>query len=251
MDRSIALLAAGERPPFFVQNPGGRSSLLIVGDHAGCEVPVRLAGLGLPPPELLRHIGWDIGVAALGAALAEALDASFIAQRFSRLVIDCNRDPSRADAVCAESDATCVPGNLGLSPAQRRARVTEVFEPYHARIEAEIDSRMARGQEPRLLALHSFTPVLAGAPRPWRLGVLHMGLTPLSTRVLAGLRARLPASEVGENAPYAMDQTDYTVPRHAISRGLDYLELEVRQDLLAHATAVADTAAFLAPLLSE
>jgi predicted N-formylglutamate amidohydrolase len=29
-----------------------------------------------------------------------------------------------------------------------------------------------------------------------------------------------------------MNTTDYTVPRHAFSRGLRYLELEVRQDLI-------------------
>ncbi|MBV9949245.1 MAG: N-formylglutamate amidohydrolase, partial [Myxococcales bacterium] len=37
---------------------------------------------------------------------------------------------------------------------------------------------------------------------------------------------------VGDNQPYAMDGTDYTVPRHAHAQGLPYLELEFRQDLL-------------------
>ena len=40
-------------------------------------------------------------------------------------------------------------------------------------------------------------------------------------------------AEVGDNQPYAMDGVDYTAPRHAIANGLDYLEIEVRQDLLA------------------
>jgi predicted N-formylglutamate amidohydrolase len=34
-----------------------------------------------------------------------------------------------------------------------------------------------------------------------------------------------------------MDEVDFTIPHHAIGRGLDYVELEVRQDLLADAPA--------------
>jgi predicted N-formylglutamate amidohydrolase len=250
-ETSTPLLRPDERPPFLVRNPGASSPLLIIGDHAGCETPVRLRRLGLPGSELRRHIGWDIGVAALGEALAAALDACFIAQRYSRLVIDCNRDPARDDAVCVVSDGTRVPGNAMLSDAERRARVAEVFEPYHDRIEAEIDRRLAGGQRPVLLALHSFTPALAGVPRPWRFGVLHMGLTPYAERVRAALAAAIPAAELGDNQPYAMDGTDYTAPRHAIARGLDYLELEVRQDLIAEAEGARAMAAFLAPILAR
>jgi predicted N-formylglutamate amidohydrolase len=38
---------------------------------------------------------------------------------------------------------------------------------------------------------------------------------------------------VGDNEPYAMDDTDYTIPHHAISRALRYAEIEVRQDLIS------------------
>jgi predicted N-formylglutamate amidohydrolase len=47
-----------------------------------------------------------------------------------------------------------------------------------------------------------------------------------------------------------MDDTDNTIPLHADARGLDYLELEVRQDLLADEAAQAEMAEWLAPRLT-
>ena len=196
-------------------------------------MPSRLGTLGVSEPDLSRHIAWDIGVAGLGRRLAERLDATFIAQRFSRLVIDCNRDPGRADAMPEVSDGSRVPGNAGLADDERTARIAQVFTPYHAAITAELDRRAARGLPTIVVALHSFTPVMAGFVRPWRLGVLHLGASPFSDTILARLRADPNAGEVGDNEPYAMDGIDFTVPHHAIGRGLDYAELEVRQDLLA------------------
>lgn len=247
----MPLLAAAERPPYFVVNPGAAAPLVIVGDHSGAAVPASLDALGLPAPALGMHIALDIGVADLGERLAHALGATFIGQRYSRLVIDCNRDPDRDDSICAVSDGVVVPGNRGLSVAARARRRAEVFEPYHARIAAELDARRAAGQPTRLLALHSFTPVMSGQARPWRFGVLHLGDSPLSRCVLERLRGELGEAAVGDNQPYRMDATDYTVARHARARGLDYLELEVRQDTLADAAGRAATARMLAPLLAQ
>ena len=90
-----------------------------------------------------------------------------------------------------------------------------------------------------------------GLDRPWRYGVLHLGASPLSDAMLSILRRELGEAMVGDNQPYAMDDIDYTAPRHAIANGLDYLELEVRQDLLADEAGQAQVAVFLAPLLIE
>lgn len=244
-------LVAGELPPVSVRHPGARSPFLLIGDHAGREVPAALDNLGLPEAELTRHIGWDIGVAELGARLADALDACFIAQRVSRLVIDCNRDPGRPDAICEVSDGTRVPGNAALSAADRQMRIDQVFAPYHRRIEDEISARTARGQATLLVALHSFTPAMAGAPRPWRYGILHLGASPFSDAMLHTLRDRLGPDAVGDNQPYRMDETDYTIPHHAMAHGLDYVELEVRQDLLADPAGVQAATDLLAPALRE
>jgi predicted N-formylglutamate amidohydrolase len=249
VNRSIPLLAPDERTVTLALNTGAASPFLLLGDHAGREIPASLGDLGLPEVERTRHIAWDIGVAGLGARLSQALDAPFLRQRFSRLVIDCNRDPDRADAIPEVSDGVQIPGNRALAPAARQARTAEVAQPYHAAIAAELDARAERGLPTTMVSLHSFTPSMNGVARPWRFGVLHAGNSPYSRAVLAGLRADLSEALVGDNEPYRMDEVDFTIPHHAGARGLDYLELEVRQDLLADDAGQAEIAAILAPLL--
>lgn len=208
-----------------------------------------MADLGLSGPDLSRHIAWDIGVADLGQRLAGLLDATFIAQRYSRLVIDCNRDPARSDSMPAVSDGSAIPANADLSPDERAARIAQVFSPYHAVIAAELDRRAAEGLPTVVVALHSFTPVMQAFRRPWRFGILHLGDSPFSMAMLARLRAEADAPKVGDNEPYRMDEVDYTIPHHAIGRGLDYVELETRQDLLADAAGVEAVAERLARVL--
>jgi predicted N-formylglutamate amidohydrolase len=247
--RCTQLLAQAETPPWIALNPGAPSPFLLLGDHAGRMIPQRLANLGLPPEERERHIAWDIGVAGFGEHLAGLLGATFIRQRVSRLVIDCNRDPARADAVPAVSDGAPIPGNETLDPAERLARIAEVAAPYHAAIAAELDARAAHGLRTTLISLHSFTPRMDGFERPWRFGVLHAGDSPYSDAVLARLRAEFGEALVGDNQPYRMDEVDFTIPHHAGRRGLDYLELEVRQDLIAQPAGEAGMAGVVAGVL--
>jgi predicted N-formylglutamate amidohydrolase len=195
-----------------------------------------------------RHIAWDIGAGALGLALGERLGACVIRQRYSRLVIDCNRSPDRADAMPEVSDGTTVPANLGLSAAERARRVAAIHAPYHERIAAVLDARAARGLRSVLVLVHSFTPVMGGVARPWTFGVLHEG----SALAQAALRLLRETGEVvGDNEPYAMDDVDYTAFRHGRDRGLPFLELETRQDLLAEAAGVRRVADLLADLLPK
>jgi predicted N-formylglutamate amidohydrolase len=222
----------------------------LLGDHAGREIPAALGDLGLTASDRERHIAWDIGIAGLGRMLADALGATFISQRFSRLVIDCNRDPARADAIPEVSDGAAIPGNVGLTPTQRQARIDQFATPYHAAIAAELDRRATRGLATTLVSLHSFTPEMNGLARSWRFGVLHAEDSAFSRAVLAELRGDLGEALVGDNQPYRMDEVDFTIPRHCRPRGLDYLELETRQDLLsdeAGQRAVAERLARLLP----
>jgi predicted N-formylglutamate amidohydrolase len=249
---SSGLLVATDPDPVSVQNPCGASPLLLLGDHAGLLFPQGVAKLGLAPADLQRHIACDIGVAGLGAALSHGLDAAFIAQRYSRLVIDCNRALSDAGSIAERSDGVAVPGNAGLDHAARAARAEAVFHPYHRRIAAELDARRARGQPTVLISLHSFTPALTdSAHRPWRYGVLHRHDSAFSDAVLAALTDRHGADRVGDNQPYAMDGTDFTIPFHADPRGLDYLELEVRQDTIGAEAGQGAIAADLGRVLSQ
>jgi len=226
------LLQPGDPPPVAIANPQGSSAFLLVCDHAGRAVPRRLGDLGVRPAEWDRHIAWDIGAAGVCAALWPLLDAVCITQAYSRLVIDCNRRPGHPTSITPESDGTAVAGNLGLSEAGRAARVAEIFTPYHAAIAAELDRRADMGLPAVVIAMHSFTPVFGGRARPWEAGVLFNRSPALSLALAAALRAE--GFEVGENEPYRLsDESDYTVPVHAEARLLPYVELEVRQDLIA------------------
>jgi len=242
------LLTPDDPPPVVVTNEAGASPFLLLGDHAGRAVPAALAGLGLQPPAMDAHIAWDIGVAGLGERLSAALDACFVRQTYSRLVIDCNRRPGAADEAPAVSDGVAVPGNAALDAAALDARRTEIAQPYQARIAALLDTR--QGRPTLLVSLHSFTPAMQGRARPWRYGVLHRGDSALSSRMLTLLREQL-GDEAGDNQPYAMDGTDHTVPLHADARGLDYLELEVRQDLIADPAGQSAAAGMLSRLLRQ
>ena len=213
-------------------DPLAAGPFVLLGDHAGAAIPAKLEGLGLSGQDRARHIALDIGVRPLGEALAARLGSPFVHQAYSRLVIDCNRDPAALTAIPQTSDGSTIPGNRGLSHADRQARINEVFEPYHRAVAELLDARAAAGRETILVSLHSFTPVMDGFERPWEIGVLHDGWREdFALAVLAALRAD-GAFAAADNEPYRMDQTDYTVPRHAYPRGLRYLELEVRQDLI-------------------
>ena len=89
---STRLLAADETPPWIALNPGAASPFLLLGDHAGRVIPSGLTGLGLSDAERRRHIAWDIGVVELGALLSAMLGATFIHQRYSRLVISMSKE---------------------------------------------------------------------------------------------------------------------------------------------------------------
>ncbi len=240
---------ADEAPPWIALNPGADSPFLLLGDHAGRLIPQRLTELGLSDADRARHIAWDIGVAGLGERLSGRLGATFIRQRYSRLVIDCNRDPARADAIPEVSDGTKVPGNRDLSLAERLDRVTAIAAPYHRAIADELDARATRGLTTTLISLHSFTPRMDGFDRPWRFGVLHADNSPYSQAVLRRLRSEFGEALVGDNQPYKMDEVDFTIPHHAGGRGLEYLELEVRQDLLTDPAGQDGVAAIVARLL--
>ena len=236
----IGLLGPDDPEPVLVENEGGASPFLLVGDHAGAAIPAALGDLGVSAADRARHIAIDIGVAALGRALAGRLDAPFIHQRYSRLVIDCNRDPARPDAMPAASDGTPIAANAALNDVARNARVAAIHTPYHQAIAAMLDARAAAGRETILIALHSFTPAMGGVARPWQVGVLHHQGDLRFARALLAVLHHDETLTVGDNQPYQMDQIDYTVPRHAWPRGLRYAEIEVRQDLIADAAGVAE-----------
>lgn len=243
----MKLLAADE-PPAYSEWPG-RSNFLIVVDHASRRIPRRLGSLGLPPSELERHIAWDIGSLEVAKQVAVALDAHVVAQNYSRLTIDCNRDPKVPTSIPVMSESTPIPGNTGLSEADSSARRSEIFEPYHNRIRAILDERRAQGRPTILVAQHSMTDVFKAVRREMHAAILYNRDRRFAGLVLEALR-REAGLVVAENEPYFVsDETDYTIPRHGEARGLPHVEIEIRQDLLLDARGQTDWARRIATAL--
>lgn len=228
------LLAPDEPAPVAVYNEGARSPFVIVCDHAGKSLPRALGDLGVRAEDRLSHIAWDIGAAEVAQLLADELDAILFRQHYSRLVIDCNRPLVAKDSIPEVTGGIAVPGNQGLSSVEVTARIDEIFSPYHDRIGKELERR--RSEAPYLfLSMHSFTPVLYGAARPYHAGVLYHEDRRLAAPLLESLRAE-PGLVVGDNEPYrASPTTDYSIIEHAQNHGIAYVELEVRQDLISEA----------------
>jgi len=242
----MGLLAEDEPPAFQVLNPNGASPFLLTADHAGRVIPRALGMLGVAAGDLRRHIAWDIGIAGVTERLAAALDATAILQTYSRLVIDCNRQPHVPSAFPELSEATPIPGNAGLTAADKAARQAAIFDPYHAEIARLI---AAKAKKPIYVAMHSFTPVYHGLARPMEVALLYNRAPRLSHALAALLRAE-EKFVLAENDPYRVtDETDYGVPVHAERGGLDYLEIEIRQDLIEDAAGQENWAAILARLL--
>lgn len=232
-DDEVRLLNADEVPPVLEENAAGASPFFLTCDHYGRLVPRVLGDLGVSESEWQRHIAWDIGIAGVVQRLSKNLDAHLIAQRYSRLVIDCNRPPGVPSSIPVISEATAIPGNEDLPQADADARRIAIFQPYHDRIRQILDQRARKQQPTILLAMHSFTPVYAGVARPWHIGTLYN-----RDKRLAEILLRLLHAEgdlvAGDNQPYAAsDATDYAIPVHAERRGVVHTGIEIRQDLIA------------------
>jgi predicted N-formylglutamate amidohydrolase len=245
------LLGSQDVPPVLEENAAGRSPFLVTCDHYGRLIPKALGDLGLPESELSRHIAWDIGIAGVAERLSKQLDAHLIAQRYSRLVIDCNRPPAAASSIPRISEATTIPGNEGLAREAAETRRQTIFDPYHRHIQGVIDARLRAGMPTVLVSLHSFTPVYAGIARPWHIGTLYQRDTRLPPLLLGQLRTEADLV-VGDNEPYAVsDETDYTIPVHAEARGLMNSGIEIRQDLIEDQAGQAQWADRLARVFAE
>ena len=235
------MLQASDPAPFSWFNREGRAPCLIVCDHASNTIPHALENLGLDVDHLGQHIAWDIGAAWIAQRLARRFDAPLLLAGYSRLVADCNRYPCDPAAFTEVSDTIPVNGNRGLGEEDRERRLEAVWHPYHDAIEAALADRAV---PPAFISVHTMTRCMRGKePRPEAFTVCWSQDGRLAIPLLERLRAQ-GEFVVGDNEPYGLDiGEDYTVPEHAMRRGLAHLQFEVRQDLVSnpdHAAHWAD-----------
>jgi predicted N-formylglutamate amidohydrolase len=226
------LLAPDEPRPVIERRRRGRSIFLLAVDHAGRRIPRSLGTLGLASKDLKRHIAWDIGALQVANQMADLLDATVVAQEYSRLVIDCNRTPGTEESIPIRSESTEIPGNVALSATEINARRAEIFEPYHAHVTELLDERLAAQHPTIFVAVHTMTDAFHGVRREMHGAVLYNRDRRFAGRVLDMLR-RDTQLRIADNEPYIIHSTDhYTIPHHAEARGIPYVSLEIRQDLV-------------------
>lgn len=238
--------------PFFeIENRDAPGAVVLVCEHASNAFPPPWqAGLGLNADQREAHIAWDPGALGLARGLAQALDATLIHARASRLIYDLNRPPQAPGAMPAQSEVHDIPGNADLPAAERLARVRAHYIPFHAALSELLAERLAGalagGRAPVLITVHSFTPVYFGQRREVEFGVIHDADDRLARAIAAqetGLITRL-------NQPYsAADGVAHMLARHATPLGLAHAMLEIRNDLIATPQAQAEMAARLAPAI--
>ncbi len=230
------------------------AGLVVICEHASNASAAPWGDLGLAPGVWSEHVAWDIGALGLARGLARRLatgcgGAVLVHAPLSRLIFDLNRAPDHANAMPERSEVHDIPGNGGLSPADRLARTQAVCVPFHATLAAEIATLVALGRRPALIAVHSFTPVFHGLPRVVEFGVIHDDDQRLTDAVIAaaagcGLETRL-------NEPYsAAGDVTHTIRLHAVPLRLPNTMLEIRNDLIATEADQAAMADRLAPVLA-
>jgi predicted N-formylglutamate amidohydrolase len=239
---------AHARKPVVVENARGGARFVVLCDHAANFIPPEYADLGLGPKERAAHIAWDPGALPVSRSLSRALDAPLVFTTVSRLVIDCNRPLDAPDLIAETSEDTPVPGNRSLPQVERRRRIAAVHDVYHDAIDELIEARLAAGRPTALVAIHSFTPIYRRVARPWPVGVIFDRDRSLSDPLIDALRGE--GLTVGVNEPYSpADRVYYTLERHAGTRGLPSVMIEIRNDLIAGPAGQAEWSARLARAL--
>lgn len=219
--------------------------VLVVSDHASNRVPDGV-DLGIAPELLDQHVAIDIGVAQVGAIMAQRPGIAAFQGNVSRLVCDFNRDEHLPTVVPTASDGHVIPGNA-LDHAGHEERLSRYFRPYHDAL-AELLETVPQAL---IVSLHSFTPQLATSdePRPWHVGVLY-------NEDDRAARIAIPLLEaqglcVGDQLPYSGRLLNATMNRHAEADGRPYIGIEVRQDLIADGAGQQEWAARLSRIANQ
>ncbi len=202
-------------------------AILFSCEHASNRLPRGVPATRADRALLRTHWGYDPGAAWLTRTLVQDAGGAGVLSRFSRLLCDPNRAPGDGSMFLRHTDDGSPAFNRDLGPAEERARIARFFEPYHAALGRAVASG------PRLLfSVHTFTPEFRGNRRAMEAGVLFDRYRPLAEALVGALRGQGLTTEA--NAPYSgLDGLIYAAARHGEAAGVPYLELEVRQDLVA------------------
>jgi predicted N-formylglutamate amidohydrolase len=226
------------------RDDGALTDLMVIGDHAANIVPSQVE-LGIDAAILDTHRAVDLGTRSLSEILHERHGCAVANACVSRLVVDLNRFRDEPSTIPHESDGIAISGNI-LDDRQYEARLSQYYDGYHDRV-----GQLVEREKPRfIIFLHSFTPELenAGAPRPWHYGVMYDN-DERAAHIALNYFANLEIL-AGDQLPYSGKIYNSSFGRHAGTRNIAHLGLEVRQDLLTDEQGI-DAAARVIKGLAE
>jgi predicted N-formylglutamate amidohydrolase len=178
--------------------------LVLSCEHASWTLPPDVE-LGVPLAVLQGQASWDHGALDIAQRLSEATGIAVHAGAFSRMFVDLNRPATNADIIPLVSYGVPVPGNTGLTPGDRAARIAQFHAPYWTAVARDCDARLRDRGGVLHLSSHSFDPSLDPVVRTFDCGVLYDPAHPfeaeLAERMMFALRAA--GLSVRANQPYS------------------------------------------------
>lgn len=224
------------RSPIVAENTEGQGPFVILCDHASNRIPKEFSSVGLNAELLDTHIAWDPGALGVARRLSKSLDAPLIWPDASRILIDCNRPPDAENLIVVETERGTVNANRDLSREERARRLAQIHAPYHAAIYACLKRRLEANRPTAIVAIHSFTPIFFGKPRPWQIGVVFGDDRRFADLLIHKLKSD-PRLTVGINEPYSpADNVYYTVERQSCPEHLPAVMIEIRNDEISDET---------------
>ena len=208
------------------------NQILIIADHASNYIPKEYINLGLPDSFLSNHIAFDIGVKELVLDLSNRLKCKVIQGKYSRLLIDLNRDLNDPTVIPEIVDRKIIPGNIELSKSELRLRVIKIYKQYHNEINQIIKNEKVKV----IFSIHSFNPIFKKKKRFFEFGILSNEDKNLSSIIIDQLK--LQNLNVGDNRPYKGNLIGDSMHRHGLGNKLPHALIEVRNDLLSNPTKI-------------
>lgn len=212
-------------------------------EHGGKRVPREHARLFRGAARTLAsHRGWDPGAATLAQALGRATGVAPLVCTWTRLLVEPNRSLGHPRIFSEFS--------RGLSAAERARAIERYWRPHRERVERALDTAATRGAALHV-AVHSFTPVLDGVPRPFEIGLLYDPRRTWERALARAWRARLrevaPDLRVRLNQPYKGTSDGLTTAQRKRLSDRRYagIELELNQAVLAGPRRAAVTRALV------
>jgi len=214
-----------------IKNP--KLPLLFCCDHASNLIPKKYNKLGLDKTVLNSHIAFDIGAKKLTKVLSKRFNTSAILGKYSRLLIDLNREENHKNLIPKNSDEVIIPSNINLTKKDYQYRIDQFHNPYHTKLSYELQ-KMDKlfFCKTALICIHSFTPSMKDKiKRPWDIGLLYRKDQSLYKPLIESL-IKNNNFKIGKNKPYSgYDDVNHTMTTHGEKSKRPFISIEIRNDI--------------------